>query len=324
MANVFGILTAIVLALASFVAYKNKDAYANELSHRKDEDRRLAATKLRLKTAQDNLKATHKTRTDTEEVVAKLKADESARKKANDVLKQDIDAKTAVADANKTKLDQIREQTKAIGEIRELAQKVKTLRTEMDALKVSIADNLTKLANLTQDNAQTVGRNDVLKSHTDMISRRESFFTKAQINSIFPKWGFVTLGTGHVSGVVTGSTLEIVREGKTIAKLLVTAVETNTASATIIPDSLAEGTVLMVGDQVVPSHKPAAKTKVPAKPAGPAKDDAAAKDEAPVKDEAPAKDTAPTADPSMEPAPGPATEPDATPAATPEATPESN
>ncbi|MEI6604955.1 MAG: hypothetical protein WCP35_06575 [Verrucomicrobiota bacterium] len=55
MANVFGILTAIVLALASFVAYKNKDAYANELTHRKNEDRNLAATEARLKTAQKSL-----------------------------------------------------------------------------------------------------------------------------------------------------------------------------------------------------------------------------------------------------------------------------
>ena len=32
MANVFAILTAIVLALASFIAYKNKEAYQKEIS----------------------------------------------------------------------------------------------------------------------------------------------------------------------------------------------------------------------------------------------------------------------------------------------------
>ena len=304
MANVFGILTAIVLALASFVAFKNKDAYANELSHRRDEDRKLAATKVRLTTAQKNLEATHNTRTETEVVVAGLKADEAARKKANEILKQDIDSKTVVRDANKAKLDDIREKTKAIGQIRDLAAKVKGLRDDMDGLRVSIANNLTKLANLTEDSSQTVGRNDVLKSHTEMIARRESFFTKTRVSSIYPNWGFVTLGAGHISGVVTGSNLEIVRDGKAVAKLLVTAVESNTASATIIPDSLAEGTVLMVGDQVVPTHKPGPK------PAAPAKSSAA-----------PAKDAAPAAESPLEPAPGVAAEPEATPTVTPEATP---
>ena len=330
MANVFGILTAIVLALASFVAYKNKDAYANELTHRKDEERKLAASQLRLKTAKDNYAATKKTRIDTEEVVAKLKSEESDRKKATDALKADIDAKTLVKDTNKAKLDEIREQTKAIGEIRDLAQKVKSLREDMEGLRVSIAKNLAKLAILTDENTQTVGRNDVLKSHTDMISRRESFFTKTRISSIYPNWGFVTLGAGHISGVVTGSTLEIIRDAKPVGKLLVTAVESNTASATIVPDSLAEGTVLMVGDQVVPSHKAAAKPKPGTKPASPpagAADKAAAPAADSTAEPAPGAAAEPDAKPDATPDAAPAATPDATPAATPEApaaTPESN
>jgi hypothetical protein len=58
--------------------------------------------------------------------------------------------------------------------------------------------------------------------------------------------------------VVSGSTLEVVRDGSPIAKLLVSAVERNTASASIVPDSVAQDTVLMVGDEVVAAHKPAA------------------------------------------------------------------
>jgi len=326
MANVFGILTAIVLALASFVAYKNKEAYANEIVHRKDEVRKLDATKLRLKTAQDNLKATHDTRTDTEVVVAKLKADEDKLKKANEALKQDIDTKTQQVAAAKAKLDEIREQTKSIGEIKDLAQKVKTIRTEMEDLRQSIANNLAKLAALTEDNAQTVGRNDVLKSQREMLARRESFFTKTRINSIYPNYGFVTLAAGHLSGVVTGSTLDIVRGGQTVGKLLVTAVESNTASASIIPDSLAEGTVLMVGDQVVPTRKTAAKPPLPAKPAAtppgkPAKEPAAPEAE-PAPDAGPGKTAEPDAKPAETPAPPEPSPPDKP--ATPPAGTESN
>lgn len=299
MANVFGILTAIVLALTAFVAYKNKDAYANELIHRKDEERKLAASQVRLKIAQDTLAATHKERTATEVVVANLKADEAAQKKVNADLKQEIDSKTQVAENNQKKLDDIREQTKAIGEIRELAQKVKTIRNQMDDLRQSIANNETKLANLTEDNNQTIGRNDVLKGETEMIAMRESFFTKTRIVSIYPNWGFVTLGAGHISGVVTGSSLVISRNGETVGKLLVTAVESNTASASIVPGSIGEGTVLMVGDEVLPTHK-SSKSKKLAKPA-------TTKPGAP----AAAPDTKPAAapEPSLEPAAEPVAEP---------------
>jgi hypothetical protein len=263
MANVFGILTAIVLSLACFVAYKNKDAYANELDHRKNEERKLAASQDRLKTARDNLAATQKERSDTEAEVAQLRAQEEEQKKGNTALKADIDAKTQLVDANKKRLDDIRAKTAPVGEIKELANKVKTMRTEMEDTKQSIANNETKLANLTAENIRMEGLIKVMKTETEMITRRESFFTKTRINSIYPNWGFVTLGAGNTSGMVTGSTLEVIREGAVVAKLLVTAVESNTASATIIPDSLAEGTVLMVGDQVAPSHKP---VRVPAKP----------------------------------------------------------
>ena len=79
MANVFGILTAIVLALASFVAYKNKDAYANELTHRKNEDRNLAASENRLKIARKSLAETQAKHTEAKAQVAKLEAEKRER-----------------------------------------------------------------------------------------------------------------------------------------------------------------------------------------------------------------------------------------------------
>ncbi|KAB2643234.1 MAG: hypothetical protein DVB26_00070 [Verrucomicrobia bacterium] len=310
MANVFGILTAIVLTLASFVAYKNKDAYANELTHRQNEDSKLAATEARFKTAQKSLAETQAKHTEGKQQVAKLATEKSDLETANAAVKQEVDSKTAVMDDNKSKLDKMKEQAGKIGKARDSAEKVKTLGAEMEELKLLIAKNLAQLDSLTKENSQTAGRNDVLKGRTDMISRRESFFTKAEINAIYPNWGFVTLSAGNISGVVAGSTLEIVRDAKAVGKLLVTAVEANTASASIVPDSLVDGSVLMVGDQVVPTHKPVEIAKAPvSQPAA-----AATK--------APAKDAEPAAESTMDPAPGAAAEPDATPAATPDATPE--
>jgi len=49
--------------------------------------------------------------------------------------------------------------------------------------------------------------------------------------------------------------LDVVRDGATIAKLLVTSVESTSASASIIPDSIAQDITLMVGDRVVASSE---------------------------------------------------------------------
>jgi hypothetical protein len=149
----------------------------------------------------------------------------------------------------------------------------------------------------------------VLKTEAEMVSRRESYFTKTRINSIYPNWGFVTLGAGSTAGVVSGSSLEVVRGGSPIAKLLVTAVESNTASASIVPDSLAQDTVLMVGDEVVAAHKPAAQPAKETKPA-PLPADAPAPATEPAADAVPSLEADLGADPLAEPAkPEPAPEP---------------
>jgi len=82
---------------------------------------------------------------------------------------------------------------------------------------------------------------------------------KTRIRSIYPNWGFVTLAAGNNAGVVANSSLDVVRDGETVAKLLVTAVESSSASASIVPDSLAPDVTLSVGDQVIPGQV-AAKT----------------------------------------------------------------
>jgi cell division protein FtsB len=308
MANVFGILTAVVLALAAFVAFKNKDAYANELSHRKAAQEKLAVSQKRLEAARATLASTQDERSKTEANVAKLKTEEAAQKKSNDDIKSQIETKKQTVDANKKNLDQIREKTAPLGEIKELAPMVNALRSAIGELKQEIATNEGKLVNLSDENTRVEGGIQVLRNQSDMVSRRESYFTKTQISSIYPNWGFVTLAAGSTAGVVSGSTLEVVRDGSTVAKLLVTAVESNTSSASIVPDSIAQDTVLMVGDQVVAAHKPAPQPVKVAQPeATPAAADPAEK---PAADAVPSLESELGADPLAEPAakPEPAAE----------------
>lgn len=262
MANVFGILTAIVLALAGFVAFKNKAAFEVEIRNTATEKGKLAASQLRFKTAQDSLAATIAKRTEVDAEVVKLTEEETAQKKTNADLKSQIESKTATAASNKEKLDEVREKTAKIGDLKELASKMRSTNAELEELAQNISSNEAKLANLTAENTQTEAQAEAMRTKFETMSSGRSLPTlNTRIRSIYPTWGFVTLAAGNSSGVVTNSTLDVVRDDSVIAQLMVTAVERNTASASIIPDSIAQDVTLMVGDRVIPTQKTATAPK---------------------------------------------------------------
>ena len=309
MANVFGILTGIVLVLAGFVAYKNNAAFQNETTETATQKENLATSQKRYKTAQDNLAATTAKRTDVDEVVVKQTEVEAVQKKTNDDLTQEKATKSAKVTTNKTQIDGIREKTAKVGDLNELASKMRTTKVELEETTQSIVAAEAKLANLTAQNNQAEAAANVSKTKFEKFSSGQSLASlNTRIRTIYPTWGFVTLAAGNNSGVVANSTLEVVRDGSTIAKLLVTSVEANSASASIVPDSIGQDVTLMVGDRVIPSVKAPAPTKPAPKPAAP---------------QAPAKPAAkPAAAPAVDPAaPAAAPEPGAAPAADPAVTP---
>lgn len=259
MANVFGILTAIVLLLAGFVAFKNKERFEKEREDTTTEKARLKASQDRLAKLTTDLADTTAKRKGVDEDNIKLGEEEVAQQKTNADLQSKIAAKTATVNENKVKLDEIREKTSKVGDINALAGKMKALKAEIEELDQNISSGQAKLANLLADNTRTEGQIKALRDKFDTISKNQSLPSlKTHIRSIYPTWGFVTLASGNSEGVVTGSTLDVVRDGDTIAKLLVTAVERNSASASIMPDSIAQDVTLMVGDRVVPGEKPVA------------------------------------------------------------------
>ncbi|OYV04147.1 MAG: hypothetical protein CFE26_18460 [Verrucomicrobiales bacterium VVV1] len=254
MANVFGILTAIVLAFAAFVANKNMTKHQTEISNRQTEQTRLDQSKRRLAITQEDLAVTTKSREETQATVVKLTKEKVAQDVINTGLKEEITKKTAEVAAKKEQLDSIKEKLKDVGNIEDLASKLKTRRAELEELTSTIAASEASLANLTAESARL---DQVNANYREMSSwpaaKKSNPALKTRISSIYPDWGFVTLAAGNAAGVIASSSLDIVRDGETIAKLVVTAVEASTASASIVPDSLKADTVLMVGDSVVPS-----------------------------------------------------------------------
>ncbi len=256
MANILGIFTAIVLAAAIFIGLKNNTRMEEEISKRQDRERILKANSDNLTELQAVLTALPIERKGIDDEVAVQTTEETALKEEVAALKEEIENKTSEVNANNVELEEFREKTARVGNIRELESKMIAMRTEREDLKQQIDANTAKLANLTEQNQMTQADSDRRRQELETLSKGQSLPTlKTRIRTIYTSWGFVTLADGNNAGVNTNSTLDVVRDGDVIAKLLVTAVESRSASATIIPDSIVEDVTLMVGDMVVPSLK---------------------------------------------------------------------
>ncbi len=259
MANVFGILTAIVLAVSAFLAMKNKAAYKEEIATRGTAQRDLATTQDRLSRAQANLESTRDERSGVETETAQLQEQQAEAEAANKALGDQISTVRGQVESNEQKLEDLRAKIAEIGDLPELAAELRAAQAELEELSQLTASAEATLANLTSQNERIDQVIAGLRSESEMVSRGESFPTlRTRISSVYPSWGFVTLAAGNNAGVVPNSVLNVVRDGETIGKLVVTAVEANTASASIIPDSVSEDVTLSVGDQVVPGRRAAA------------------------------------------------------------------
>lgn len=252
MANLFGILTAIVLALSALVAYKNKEAFAERVTKTETQKDLLTKVQARLKAAKEVAEALPAERAGVDAAVMAMTSTEATQTKADETLKAEIEPLTTKIAANKEKLDAIREKTAKIGDLKELSSKMRATNAELEELNQSITAAEAKLANLTAQGSGDEARITEGKRQIESLTSGQSFPTlNTRIRSIYPNWGFVTLTSGNNAGVVTNSTLDVVRNGQTVAKLLVTAVESGTASASIVPDSMSSDATLMVGDRVV-------------------------------------------------------------------------
>lgn len=268
MANIFAAITAVLLLASAFVAYKNQQAFEKEVEDSKVEKSRLDTSRQRLADLRADRQQTFETRTGIEEETVGLKETQAERESGNAELGRDIASKKKEVSENADKISEIEEQTKKLGEIRDLAGNVERIKTTIAGLEDDKAAKEAELANLLAQKNSTEGTIEGFRKIDEAFSKQQSFFDSARISGIFEPWGFVTINAGNSSGVITNSTLNVVRDGAVVAKLRVRSVESSRASADIIPDSVAEDVTLMVGDEVVPDAT--VEVAAPEQPAAPA------------------------------------------------------
>lgn len=83
-----------------------------------------------------------------------------------------------------------------------------------------------------------------------------------KIRAIYPSLGFIVLTGGSIEGIAKKDAVEVMRDGKVIANLIITTVEGENSAADIVPGSLKKGVELRAGDTVRKQGKVPWKPKV--------------------------------------------------------------
>lgn len=267
MQTTLGILTALVLAVSAFLGYKNMEKYKEQISDRQAEEaKRDNVLRPKLKKTLDERDLTKTQKEEQQKAAEEKSAEVAAQQKKLDDLKKEIAAKEDQVREQKASIDALADQLKELGDVKELASKMRRMSDELVQLQSDIDQTTTKLNNLISEKNRTAA---VIAAYEEENAWRNANLSNpklsTRISAIYDTYGFVTLPVGNNAGVVGGSSLDVVRDGEVVAKLLVKTVEASTAAAEIIPDTLRVDTVLMVGDQIRASSakKPVAAPAAP-------------------------------------------------------------
>jgi hypothetical protein len=258
MANIFAILTAIVLAVSAFLAYQNKGrpeeagrGYAGWIKKTKDEKDALARQQTKLAGLQAVLNQTNTDLAAKNDENTKLDADLKAQQETVSKLEAEVTAKESEASDKADEVKSKQDSLKAIGDIDQVLAELKQTQSDIAQLDLDIAQAETQQAAM---EGQRLGVDKALGDVRERIKWRSTGKSNPELNtavrSVYQNLGFVTLAGGDNLGIVKDSTLDVVRGSEVVAKLQVTTVEANTAAADIIPDSLAQGESVRAGDRV--------------------------------------------------------------------------
>ncbi|MGE9268852.1 MAG: hypothetical protein ACQKBY_12220 [Verrucomicrobiales bacterium] len=275
MANVFGILSALLLAVAAFVAHKNSEALKKEIELTGREDQAFQenqAMDAKLKDEIDALVSeTEKLTAEGEELTGKL----NEQKEGNSKVELAITEKETEAKGKEDKVNEAKKSLADLGDIPDLVREMKSTQKSVADLTNEIGVLEAKLSQLEQSKKALGSTLTTLKDTNRMRRQKKApADLSTRVRSVYNTWGFVTIAAGDNDNVMTGSTLQVLRGGEPIAQLKVTSVEANTAAADIVKDSIAEGESVSPGDTVVPvASGEAASAPAPSTPAPAASSD---------------------------------------------------
>ena len=253
MVNTFGILAALILIFAYYVGEQNKKAIketnsviASEVAAKERQTKKFNGLVAEITGLETDKK-------DADTAREAKKSDLDKQLAENKATEAELASKKAEVASIKEEVASAEDKLKTMGELRDLAPKIEALKTAVAGLEDDVAlinAEVSKLlSNKKTTDSQAIELKRVLSYRTKGMSQPT---LRTRINSVFRNYGFVTLAGGDSAGVVAGSKLSVLNNGKEIAQLRVTAVEANSSSADIIPSSLKGDISISIGDVVIP------------------------------------------------------------------------
>ena len=255
MSKIIGIIAAVVLVIAAFVAFKNQKAYKDEINNLSIANATKVKTVAELEAQQKRFKEAESAKdSNALKLVETGKVRDTAIRDYDDLKKEIVSLKEAFA-KKEEEIATAKNILKDLPAPDVLIPKLKRLRNQLMEAEEGIANEQNRVAELEQQNQDCEQKIQSLNELIDDYNTGRSLTgLKTSIRSIYSSWGFVILAGGDDEGVVPGSYLEVVRADEVIAKLKVTAVEAGRAAADIIEESVTPGEVLRPGDVVVPEQ----------------------------------------------------------------------
>ena len=263
MANIFAILTAVVLAVAAFLAYvntgrsdENKRGYRGWINQRQATERSLDNNQKTLAKLQGKLTETSAELADYNTRNEGLQVEVDAQLDKNKKLAADVESKKALAASKAAEVKEREENFVPIEDVKAVIAKLQRTKDQLRDLGLSIDEKEAATASLEGQKRSTENTIAELKEKISWpVNSRSNPELRTRVRSVYEGLGFVTLAGGWDLGIVKNSSLDVERDGEVIGKLIVTTVEASTAAADIVPDSVASGDAVRPGDQVVAEKK---------------------------------------------------------------------
>ena len=258
MKSLFYFLAVAAIGAAGFFGWSAKKAYEEQIVKRDDLITNNKNLSISIKEQEDEkIKRTkEKDVALAEESEAKAGLD-NAKAKKGELAKSldDVEGKLEIQVAEKKKIDdaiaQLRGQFEGIT-LEEVPGKVNELEASKKSLDGKVSDSIVIKEGLESDVAKNVAEIGRLTGKIDDAVRRVSGNVfQATITAVDNNYNFVIIGAGEKSGLTGESKLLVLRDGRLIARLLISKLEANSAVGDIEPGSLRAGVVVRPGDQVI-------------------------------------------------------------------------
>lgn len=258
MKSLFYALAVVSIIAAGFFSWQVKDKYAKKQIERDDLKQENKILGQNIVTKQDEKKVATTEKQAAVDARAEVFAQFDSSTAQGKQLARDLEEVEDRFDQAKAKQAEVNKIIKEIEEMfpgtdldgvpavyEGLVTKQRTLEKELEEQELA-KEGLVK--EVTKNNTE-IKRVETNIAESKARIRGNDF--QATVTSVNNEWDFLVIAAGESSGLAGDSRLLVQRGGRLIGKVAISSLEANQAVAEVVPGSLAPGTIIRPGDQVI-------------------------------------------------------------------------